>query len=141
MHSLQRLITFLLLSSVILVVTVAVLGGYRQLVLNTQQLYDGELQSVAHSLIQIPLDSSSFDSQALLSTADNGFLAIQIWQDTQLLFHTQNSPTYPVSQVPGFMDVNFLDDRWRVFMLEANNRKVIVAYSLSEIRTSTRNWD
>ncbi len=132
MHSLQRLITFLLLSSVILVVTVAVLGGYRQLVLNTQQLYDGELQSVAHSLIQIPLDSSSFDSQALLSTADNGFLAIQIWQDTQLLFHTQNSPTYPVSQVPGFMDVNFLDDRWRVFMLEANNRKVIVAYSLSE---------
>ncbi|MGB2104380.1 MAG: hypothetical protein ACPHXV_00120, partial [Glaciecola sp.] len=86
MHSLQRLITFLLLSSVILVVTVAVLGGYRQLVLNTQQLYDGELQSVAHSLIQIPLDSSSFDSQALLSTADNGFLAIQIWQDTQLLF-------------------------------------------------------
>ena len=93
MHSLQRLITFLLLSSVILVVTVAVLGGYRQLVLNTQQLYDGELQSVAHSLIQIPLDSSSFDSQALLSTADNGFLAIQIWQDTQLLFHTQNRPT------------------------------------------------
>lgn len=132
MHSLQRFLTLLLLSSVILVVTVAVLAGYRQLTLNTQQLYDGELKSVAQSIIQLPLNSSHEVTKEPISIPDNSFLVIQIWQETQLVFHTNNSPRYPVSQKPGFADVNFLNDRWRVFMLKENAREVIVGYSLSD---------
>lgn len=131
MHSLQRFITFLVLSCVILVVTVAVLAGYRQLALNTQQLYDGELQSVAQSLMQLPLSANPQNVQVPSIKSDTSLLAVQIWQETQLLFHSQNSPTYPVSTVPGFAEVNFLEDRWRVFMLKNHDREVIVGYSLS----------
>ena len=124
MKSIQRLITLLLLSSIIVALSVAVIAGYQQSQINTQALYDAELHSIGQSLLV--LDISQQTTQPVTN------MAIQVWHDDVLIFRSANTPEGRMSQKLGYSDANFKDDRWRILGLAQASKTIFVAYSISQ---------
>ncbi len=124
MKSIQRLITLLLLSSIVVALSVAVIAGYQQSQINTQALYDAELHSIGQSLLMV--DISQQTTQPVTD------MAIQIWHDDVLIFRSANTPEGRMSQKLGYSDANFKDDRWRILGLAQASKTIFVAYSISQ---------
>lgn len=143
MKSIQRLITLLLVSSIILVITLAVVAGYKQLQNNTQALYDAELQALGQSVLALnvfapsrlpDMDNQYSQAQTVFNRGD---LALQVWQDQQLVFRSSQAPNTMIATQLGFSETNFNYDRWRVLTLVDADKTVIVAYSMSDRAAKT----
>jgi two-component system sensor histidine kinase QseC len=143
MKSIQRLITLLLVSSIILVITLAVVAGYKQLQNNTQALYDAELQALGQSVLALnvfvqsrlpDIDNQYSQAQTVFNRGD---LALQVWQDQQLVFRSSQAPDISIATELGFSETNFNYDRWRVLTLVDADKRVIVAYSMSDRASKT----
>ncbi|HCF78431.1 MAG TPA: hypothetical protein DER52_01930, partial [Glaciecola sp.] len=110
MKSIQRLITLLLVSSIILVITLAVVAGYKQLQNNTQALYDAELQALGQSVLALnvfvqsrlpDIDNQYSQAQTVFNRGD---LALQVWQDQQLVFRSSQAPNTMIATQLGFSE-------------------------------------
>jgi two-component system sensor histidine kinase QseC len=143
MKSIQRLITLLLVSSIILVITLAVVAGYKQLQNNTQTLYDAELQALGQSVLALNVftqpklratDNQYSQAQTVFNRGD---LALQVWQKQQLVFRSSQAPDTLIATELGFSETNFNYDRWRVLTLADAGKTVIVAYSMSDRAAKT----
>ncbi|MDG1815264.1 MAG: ATP-binding protein [Glaciecola sp.] len=143
MKSIQRLISLLLVSSIILVITLAVVAGYKKLQDNTQALYDAELQALGQSVLALNVSAQSTLSTAVTQapqtrTAFNrGDLALQVWQDELLVFRSNQAPDTQITSVLGYSETNFNYDRWRVLTLANTGKTVIVGYSISDRAAKT----
>mgnify|MGYP000580853775 CR=1 FL=1 len=143
MKSIQRLISLLLVSSIILVITLAVVAGYKKLQDNTQALYDAELQALGQSVLalnvsaQSPLSTAVKQAPQTRSAFNRGDLALQVWQDELLVFRSNQAPDTQITSVLGYSETNFNYDRWRVLTLADTGKTVIVGYSISDRAAKT----
>lgn len=143
MKSIQRLITLLLVSSIILVITLAVVAGYKQVKNNTQALYDTELQALGQSVLAINIMAQPMIAVESKQTThaptvfNRGDLALQVWQDQGLVFRSSQAPDTLITPEIGYSETNFNYDRWRVLRIDDSGKTVIVAYSMSDRSAKT----
>ncbi len=127
----MKIRTFLLLvllSVITLVCFSAVIAGYRASMASAEQIFDKNLETMAHAMALIPTQASTpvphFGSN----------LALQIWRDNDLLLRSDNAPESAISAEPaGFGNNNFLGQRWRTYAWDdsAGRQRIMVAQPLS----------
>jgi two-component system sensor histidine kinase QseC len=127
MKSIRRKVTWLIIALLVLITFSAALTGYRASMKDATRLFDGELTSIAKTLIHLPLSDQLLE---LESTED---VAWQLWENHRLAMRSTNAPNKLIStHGQGFVTENFLGNRWRVLVLTAplSQRKVLVAHPI-----------
>ncbi|MFY8325834.1 ATP-binding protein [Pseudoalteromonas sp. ZZD1] len=132
--SIKRRLTLIILSTVILTCFLAFSKGYRESMMQAEQLLDNELKTIAHVLIEQPIHTNT-----PILRSDLTQLLFQIWQDNNLL--SASKSLAELAQKPslnGFSVENLAGQRMRVFRLTMQTKQVLVAeplnkrYALSE---------
>jgi len=129
--SIRRYLVLILISIITLLSFIAAIEGYKASMAKASDLFDGQLSSVAQTLIAIQPQQKS------LNIANNDHLAFQYWQTQsqgpRLLAKTSNAPENAISHFKeGFSENNFDDQRWRIYTLKNTQRHVwlMVAQSI-----------
>lgn len=105
MRSLRRYLVTVLIALFTLISFLAALQSYRQSTVRAEALFDQDLQVLASSLAQ----QYQAGSQQELG------LALQVWQNNQLVYRSPLAPDTPMAEGTGFSEQNFAGKRWRVF--------------------------
>ena len=105
MRSLRRYLVTVLIALFTLISFLAALQSYRQSASRAEALFDQDLQVLASSLAQ----QYQAGSQQELG------LALQVWQNNQLVYRSPLAPETPMAETEGFTEHNFAGKRWRVF--------------------------
>lgn len=105
MRSLRRYLVTVLIALFTLISFLAALQSYRQSAVRAEALFDQDLQVLASSLAQ----QYQAGSQQELG------LALQVWQNNQLVYRSPLAPDTPMAESTGFSEQNFAGKRWRVF--------------------------
>jgi two-component system sensor histidine kinase QseC len=61
-------------------------------------------------------------------------VAFQVWQGDELLTRSHNAPDTPLADQPGYSDVTYAGDRWRVFLLEGEYRTRVCVAEQHDVR-------
>ncbi|WP_394190408.1 ATP-binding protein [Pseudoalteromonas atlantica] len=126
--SIKRRLTLIILSTVILTCFLAFSKGYRESMMQAEQLLDNELKTIAHVLIDQPIQTHT-----PVIRNDLTQLLFQVWRDKKLL--SASKPLAQFAQKPqsnGFSVENLAGQRMRVFRLTVNSKQVLVAEPLSK---------
>lgn len=123
MRSLRRYLVTVLIALFTLISFLAALQSYRQSAGRAEALFDQDLQVLASSLAQ----------QYGASPQQELGLALQVWQNNQLVYRSPLAPETPMAETTGFTEQNFAGKRWRVFhQTPAALLTVIVAQPLQQ---------
>jgi len=123
MRSLRRYLVTVLIALFTLISFVAALQSYKQSAIRAEALFDQDLQVLASSLSQ----------QYQAGAQQELGLALQVWQNGQLVYRSALAPLSSMSQTEGFSEHNFGGKRWRVFRQAPNDTlTVIVAQPLTQ---------
>lgn len=120
MKSIRYFLIIVLLASMTLLIFISALNGYRDSMKKAEQLFDSQLKDKAQ-LISITFSASQLDKTMEVISADIRSIkiadfAFQVWFDNHLLLHSTNTPLRPIIRFEeGFFDVNFSNNRWRVY--------------------------
>ncbi|MFZ1859295.1 MAG: sensor histidine kinase N-terminal domain-containing protein, partial [Candidatus Competibacter sp.] len=124
MNSIRQRLLWWLLAGLSAVLAASGYAAYRQARTETNALFDYQLQQTALAL----------RNQNLLALAiggDNevtGDLSVQIWDRSRgLLYVSQRQRELPFATQPGFADLAWQNESWRLFALHAGERIVQVA--------------
>jgi two-component system sensor histidine kinase QseC len=112
-----------------LVTFAAAIQGYRGSMAKATSVFDNELRSLTHVLVNI----TDLSSQSLASQADAAFI-YQIWQHDKLNVSSHPELTIPISDFKNeFAEHNFLAQRWRTYghFFATENKWVLVAQPLN----------
>lgn len=105
MRSLRRYLVTVLIALFTLISFLAALQSYRQSAGRAEALFDQDLQVLASSLAQ----------QYQAGPQQELGLALQVWQNNQLVYRSPLAPDTPMAESAGFTEHNFAGKRWRVF--------------------------
>jgi two-component system sensor histidine kinase QseC len=144
--SIRRYLVLFLLSIITLVTFLAAIQGYKASMKQANNLFDEQLQIIGKTLLAT---SVTYNEITLLSSVNKPtvvpsyHIAYQLFSNETLLLRTNNAPQKMLTQISsGFTDLNFLGQRWRVFIESStveqhqySNKKVIVAQPIQQ-RTS-----
>ncbi|MDG1733012.1 MAG: ATP-binding protein [Thalassotalea sp.] len=128
MISIRRYQLLVILSIITLIAFFAALKGYSASMERAEQLFDGQLKSLANALIIIETKDKS------IGTGQHSEFAFQIWKNKQLFLHSDNTPRTAIKNFnEGFSDINFSGKRWRSFSYtdEVNDKWIIVAQPIA----------
>lgn len=115
MKSIRHFLTLLLISSLTLIIFSAAIQGYRSSMSKSTEMFDAQLQ-LLHSNLSI-----AYANAHKLDVHHPG-LAIQVWQDDQLIMTTDHTSGTALSAFEtGFSDNNFSNQRWRVYSRAIDN--------------------
>lgn len=119
----QRLLTWLL-AGLTLVLVIAGYAMYRQACLETNTLFDYQLQQTALALRNQNLLALAMGAE----TDSGGDLLVQIWDRSRnLLYVSDRQRQLPFVAQGGFTDLVWRDEPWRLFALHAGDRIVQIA--------------
>lgn len=119
----QRLLTWLL-AGLTVVLIAAGYALYRQARLETNTLFDYQLQQTALALRNQNLLALAIDSE----TNSGGDLLVQIWDRSRNLLYVSDRPRQlPFVAQSGFTDLVWRDEAWRLFALHSGDRIVQIA--------------
>ncbi len=119
----QRLLAGLLVG-LSLVLGVAGYATYRQARAEVNALFDYQLQQTALALRNQNLLALAISGQV---GDGEGDLLVQIWDRGGLLYVSRKAWELPFATQPGFADLLWRDERWRLFALYVGDRVVQVA--------------
>ncbi len=120
----QRLLLGLLIG-LSLVLGIAGYATYRQARAEVNTLFDYQLQQAALALRRQNLFALAISGEA---GAEEGDLLVQIWdRGGGLLYVSRRDWELPFATQPGFADLLWRDQRWRLFALYAGDRIIQVA--------------
>jgi two-component system sensor histidine kinase QseC len=127
--SIRRYLTLILLSVITLVIFAAAIQGYRGSMAKATSVFDNELRSLTHVLVNI----TDLSTQSLTSQPDAAFI-YQIWQQNTLIVSSHPELKTAISHFENeFAEHNFLAQRWRTYghFFESDNKWVLVAQPLN----------
>ncbi|MFZ1641195.1 MAG: sensor histidine kinase N-terminal domain-containing protein, partial [Candidatus Contendobacter sp.] len=119
----QRLLAGLLVG-LSLVLGAAGYATYRQARAEVNALFDYQLQQTALALRNQNLLALAISGQV---GDGEGDLLVQIWDRGGLLYVSRKAWELPFATQPGFADLLWRDERWRLFALYVGDRVVQVA--------------
>jgi two-component system sensor histidine kinase QseC len=108
-----------------LVTFAAAIQGYRSSMAKATSVFDNELRSLTHVLVNI----TDLSTQALTPQQDAAFV-FQIWQHNELIVSSHPKLKTAISDFKNtFSEHNFLAQRWRTYghFFESENKWVLVA--------------
>ncbi|WP_299074994.1 ATP-binding protein [uncultured Paraglaciecola sp.] len=123
--SIRRYLTLILLSVITLVTFTAAIQGYRGSMAKATSVFDNELRSLTHVLVNI----TDLSTHSLASQPDAAFV-YQIWQHNSLIVNSHPALKTAISDFKNeFAEHNFLAQRWRTYghFFESQNKWVLVA--------------
>jgi len=141
--SIRRYLVLILLSIITLVTFLAAIQGYKASMEQANNLFDEQLQIVGKTLIttsatynKITLDNPHYETTVVSSNN----IAYQLLRNETLLLRTNNAPQLILTELSsGFTELNFLGQRWRVFIESSSvekeqmgNIRVIVAQPIKQ---------
>lgn len=127
--SIRRYLTLILLSVITLVTFAAAIQGYRGSMTKATSVFDNELRSLTHILVNI----TDLSTQSLTPQSDAAFI-YQIWQHNRLIVSSHPELKTAISDFKNeFSEHNFLAQRWRTYghFFEAGDKWVLVAQPLN----------
>jgi two-component system sensor histidine kinase QseC len=138
--SIRRYLVLILLSIITLVTFLAAIQGYKASMSQANDLFDEQLQIIGKTLLatSATYNKSAFDSPACKTTViPSDHIAYQLFSNETLLLRTNNAPQMLLTDLPsGFIDLNFLGQRWRVFIETTKEqlpqKRVLVAQPLEQ---------
>ena len=124
MNSIRRRLLLWLLAGLSLVLAASGYATYRQARTETDALFDYHLRQTA-----LALRDQNLLALAVGAESDgDGDLSVQIWDRSRgLLYVSQRLRELPFAARPGFADLAWRDESWRLFALHAGDRIVQVA--------------
>jgi two-component system sensor histidine kinase QseC len=141
--SIRRYLVLILLSIITLVTFLAAIQGYKASMEQASNLFDEQLQIMGKTLLATsPIYSKntlgSSLNEAIVVPSNN--IAYQLFNNESLLLRTGNAPKESLTQLSsGFTELNFLGQRWRVFIESSiieeaiyHHKKVIVAQPIEQ---------
>jgi two-component system sensor histidine kinase QseC len=145
--SIRRYLVLTLFSVLTLITFIAAIQGYKESMSQAQKQFDKQLLDFAHTLITIHKSykpSSMAVTKQTIQIKQQSSFAFQLWRNQHLLIKSNNAPDHLIfnaqsslNKSPHFLEVNFLQHRWRaVFLLnkgspdKSENITVIVAQPL-----------
>jgi two-component system sensor histidine kinase QseC len=138
--SIRRYLVLILLSIITLVTFLAAIQGYKASMTQANNLFDEQLQIIGKTLLATSAiyNKSAFESPASKATViPSDHIAYQLFSNETLLLRTNNAPQMLLTDLPsGFTDLNFLGQRWRVFIETTKEqlpqKRVLVAQPLEQ---------
>jgi two-component system sensor histidine kinase QseC len=138
--SIRRYLVLILLSIITLVTFLAAIQGYKASMSQANDLFDEQLQIIGKTLLatSATYNKIAFESPASKATViRSDHIAYQLFSNETLLLRTNNAPQMILTDLPsGFTDLNFLGQRWRVFIETAKeqqpHKRVLVAQPLEQ---------
>jgi two-component system sensor histidine kinase QseC len=141
--SIRRYLVLILLSIITLVTFLAAIQGYKASMEQANNLFDEQLQIMSKTLLAT---SAIYHENNLKNSLDDPTIvpseniAYQLFNHENLLLRTDNAPSTSITQLSsGFTELNFLGQRWRVFIESSSidqshhiHKKVIVAQPIKE---------
>ena len=127
--SIRRYLTLILLSVITLVIFAAAIQGYRGSMTKATSVFDNELRSLTHVLVNI----TDLSTQSWTPQPDAAFI-YQIWQHNKLIVSSHPELNVAISDFENeFAEHNFLAQRWRTYghFFESGNKWVLVAQPLN----------
>jgi two-component system sensor histidine kinase QseC len=128
--SIRRFLVVVLLATITLINFIATLHGYRQSMVEAEQLFDVQLADIAE-VLAVTAGSSVQGSAAIDGVAGHSnSIAFQVWQGEVLVSASGVAAAVPIAPlVVGYADVNFAGYRWRSFSryVQQGDRWLIVA--------------
>ena len=127
--SIRRYLTLVLLSVITLVTFAAAIQGYRSSMAKATSVFDNELLSLTHVLVNI----TDLSTQSLAPQSNSAFI-YQIWQHNKLIVSSQPELKTAISELKNeFAEYNFLAQRWRTYghFFESEDKWVLVAQPLN----------
>ena len=127
--SIRRYLTLILLSVITLVTFAAAIQGYRGSMAKATSVFDNELRSLTHVLVNI----NDLSTQSLASQSNAAFI-YQIWQHNKLIVSSHPELKAAITDFNNeFAEHNFLAQRWRTYghFFESDNKWVLVAQPLN----------
>lgn len=124
----QLLISLLLVFSLTLGSLLAL--SYSFALHEIEEVFDAELAQTAkiiQGFTEMRIDSSGDTSVANVQNNElpahkyEKHIAYQIWHENTLLLHSSNAPQTPLSDQPGYSEIELEGRRWRVYALEPNS--------------------
>jgi two-component system sensor histidine kinase QseC len=105
--SIRRYLTLILLSVITLVTFAAAIQGYRASMAKATSVFDNELRSLTHVLVNV----TDLSTQSLTLQPDVAFI-YQIWQQNKLIFSSHPELKTAISDFKNeFAEYNFLAQR------------------------------
>lgn len=124
MHSIRQRLWWWLLAGLLLVLAASGYAAYRQARTETNALFDYQLQQTALALRNQNLLALAISSDSEVT----GDLLIQIWDRSRgLLYVSQQQRELPFATQPGFTELTWRNEPWRLFTLLIGERIVQVA--------------
>lgn len=141
--SIRRYLVLILLSIITLVTFLAAIQGYKASMEQANSLFDEQLQIVGKTLLAT---SSIYNKNTLgnlsgeVPVVMSNNIAYQLFNNETLLLRTNNAPQHILTPLSsGFTELNFLGQRWRVFIessdlqqVQSRHKKVIVAQPIEQ---------
>ncbi|MEI2771235.1 MAG: ATP-binding protein [Candidatus Competibacter sp.] len=123
MNSIRQRLLLWLLAGLSLVLAASGYATYRQARVETNALFDYHLQQTA-----LALRNQNLLALAMGAEGESGDLLVQIWDRSRgLLYVSQQQRELPFATQPGFADLMWRDESWRLFALHTGDRIVQVA--------------
>ncbi|WP_100642090.1 sensor histidine kinase [Alteromonas facilis] len=124
--SIKRQLTLLTISVVVLATFFAALHGYRNSLKQLDNIFDQELHTVASLLMNL------VDSGSTIPITFDGEIGFQVFQKGEMTHTSTNATSRPVSNTAeGFSIQNHQGKRWRVFVIEQSDVKVVTMQPLN----------
>jgi len=149
--SIRRYLVLNLFAALTLITFVAAIQGYKHSMDRASKQFDQQLIALAQTLTVINLnentsDNKSTDKNQVSVLQHESSFAFQIYQQEQLVLRSKNAPDAAMNHsvainnnIIGFMDGNFLGQRWRVYsfvdsasVMPALHKVIIVAQPLQK---------
>ena len=124
MTSVRSYLISVLIALLVLTSFLAALQSYRLSVDRAKELFDQDLQLVAAAIMQqYQADNVRFEPS----------MAVQLLQDEQMLYRSEQAPKMPVIAPDGFSEQNFSGKRWRVYVQSSSQGwRIMVAQPLQQ---------
>ena len=137
--SIRRYLVLTLFSALTLITFIAAIQGYKVSMSRAEYQFDQQLIDIANTLLAVQNTSTNITNipnekiYPTIKVEQQGSFAFQIWKNDKLLIKSNNAPDHLIitssisaingnEQISQFYDENFLDNRWRVFVL--SNKKL-----------------
>ena len=123
MTSIRRYLVTILIAVLTLTSFLAALQSYRHSISRSDLLFDQDLVLLASSLLP------QFQSH---TQPDAELLVVQVWQGEHLKYQSQQAPATRIEAPLGFSEQNFSGQRWRTYVSQTEQLKIIVAQPLKQ---------
>ncbi len=119
MTSIRRYLIVSLLATMVIIIFVSVLQGYRSSMREAERLFDSKLVETAHLIAAFDPEGPKYGGEPLHESA------YQVWSyDNRLLQYSSNTPATMIAPLKsGFNESNFSEARWRIYSFDDRNHR------------------